>query len=50
MVRTFEIIKAFPYGVFEIAHPDKGSFKVNGAQLKPYIDGGFNRQKTIIEL
>ena len=46
----FEITKAFPYGVFEIAHPDKGSFKVNRAQLKPYIDGGFDRQKTTIEL
>ena len=46
----FEITKAFPYEVFEITHPDKGSFKVNGAQLKPYIDGGFDRQKTIIEL
>ena len=46
----FEITKVFPYGVFEIAHPDKGSFKVNGARLKPYIDGGFDRQKTTIEL
>ena len=45
----FEIIKAFPYGVFEISHLDKGSFKVNGARLKLYIDGGCDRQKTIIE-
>ena len=46
----FEITKVFPYKVFEIAHPDKGSFKVNGARLKPYIEGGFDRKKTTIEL
>ena len=45
----FEITKVFPYGVFEISHPDKGSFKVNGARLKPYIDDSFDRQKTTIE-
>ena len=44
--RPFKIIKVFSYGVFEISHPDKGSFKVNGARLKPYIDGSFNHQKT----
>ena len=46
----FEIIKVFPYEVFKISHPDKGSFKVNGARLKPYIDGSFDRQKTTIKL
>ena len=46
----FKIIKVFPYGVVEIAHPEKGSFKVNGALLKPYINGSFDCQKTTIEL
>ena len=50
MVGLFGVTKVFLYGLFEIAHPNKGSFKVNGARLKPYIDGGFDRQKTTIEL
>ena len=46
----FERTKVFSYGVVEIAHLEKGSFKVNGAKLKPYIDGSFDRQETTIEL
>ena len=46
----FEITKVFSYRVVEISHPKKGSFKVNGARLKLYIDGSFDRKETIIEL
>lgn len=28
--------QTFPHGAIEISHPTKGTFKVNGHQLKPY--------------
>ena len=33
----FTITKIFPYGAVEVTHPEKGTFKVNGQRLKPYI-------------
>ncbi|GLT29119.1 hypothetical protein SLA2020_040050 [Shorea laevis] len=47
----FSVTKVFPYGVVEISHETKGSFKVNGHRLKPYLDGcGFNKHKTTFTL
>ncbi|GKV11571.1 hypothetical protein SLEP1_g22819 [Rubroshorea leprosula] len=36
----FVVTKVFPYGVVEISHVTKGTFKVNGQRLKIYVEGG----------
>ena len=37
----FEIKQVFPYGTVELFNPrTKENFKVNGHQVKPYLDGG----------
>ncbi|XP_031099701.1 uncharacterized protein LOC116003900 [Ipomoea triloba] len=40
------VTKVFPYGTLEIMHPEKGSFKVNGHQVKKYY-GTENSKGTI---
>ena len=34
----------------EVSHDTKGTFKVNGHQLKPYLDDAFDKHKIAIEL
>ena len=46
----YTITQVFPYGAVEVAHDTEGTFKVNGQRLKPYYEGGYNKQKTTIEL
>ncbi|XP_031281349.1 uncharacterized protein LOC116139842 [Pistacia vera] len=36
----FIIHRVFPHGVIELHHPMKGTIKVNGQRLKPYIENG----------
>ena len=44
----FEIIQVFPYGTVELFNPrTKENFKVNGHQVKPYLDGG--PRKELVE-
>ncbi|GKV37326.1 hypothetical protein SLEP1_g45366 [Rubroshorea leprosula] len=50
MVRSFHGDKNFSYGVVEVSHDTKGTFKVNGQLLKPYMDGGYNKHVMAIEL
>ena len=46
----FEVTKVLPFGTIEVTHPTKGTFKVNGQRLKPYIDGNFDKLKASIPL
>ena len=46
----FEVTKVLPFGAIEVTHPTKGTFKVNGQRLKPYIDGNFDKLKASIPL
>ena len=39
-----------PYGGVEIMHLEKGRFKVNAQQLKPYFGGEFHANKQAINL
>ena len=43
----FTITKVWPHGAIEVTHPEKGTFKVNGQRLKPYI-GGEDFQRVIV--
>ena len=43
-------VKVFPHGAVEVTHEEKGTFKVNGQHLKPYLNGGVDNKKTIILL
>ena len=44
----FEITKVFPFGAIEVTHPTKGTFKVNGQRLKPYVDGSYDKLKALL--
>ena len=46
----FLVTRVFPFGVIEISHEQKGTFKVNGHRLKLYVDGRFDELKTSIPL
>ena len=46
----FVVKQVFPYGVVEISHVDKGTFKVNGHRLKPYFGGDFDQGKEELNL
>ena len=46
----FVVTQVFPYGAVEVHHEKKGTFKVNGQRLKPYMDGDFNLEKCSIDL
>ena len=48
--RPFIITQALPSRVVKFHDPNKRTFKVNVHRVKPYIDGGFDEYKTIIEL
>ena len=45
----FTVVQVFPHGTFEIQCEDR-TFKVNGARLKPYVNGDFKEQITSIDL
>ena len=47
---SFEIAQVLPYGVVEIMHPEKGTFKVNGQRLKQYYGGDINIEKAALLL
>ena len=42
----FVITRVFPYGGVELAHPEKGNFKVNGQRLMLYFGGQFEKRKS----
>ena len=46
----FEITNVLPYGAFEIMHPEKGTFKVNGHRLKRYYSGDISTEKAALLL
>ena len=46
----FVVTQVFPYEAVEVHHEEKGTFKVNGQKLKPYMDGDFNSKKCSIDL
>ena len=48
--RPFTITQVFPYEGDEVMHLEKGTFKVNGQRLKPYLGGDFNASKASINL
>ncbi|XP_031108442.1 uncharacterized protein LOC116012911 [Ipomoea triloba] len=41
------VTKVFPYGTLEIMHPEKGTFKVNGHQVKKYY--GMENAQGIVQ-
>ena len=42
--------QVFPNGGVELMHLEKGSFKVNAQQLKPYFEGDVHAIKQAINL
>ena len=46
----FVITQVFPYGRVKFAHPEKGTFKVNGQRLKPYFGGQLEKCKFTTNL
>ena len=44
----FTVTQVFPYGGAKIMHLEKGTFKVNTQQLKPYFGGEFHASKQAI--
>ena len=46
----FTVTQVFPHGGAEIMHPEKGTFKVNTQQLKPYFGGEIHANKQTILL
>ena len=46
----FTVTQVFPHGEVEIMHPEKGTFKVNTQQLKPYFGGEIHANKQTIPL
>ena len=46
----FEITQVIPYGVVEIMHREKGTFKVNRQRLKRYYGGDINTEKDALLL
>ena len=42
--------QVFQHGGAEVTHPEKGTFKVNTQQLKPYFGGEFQVTKQTITL
>ncbi|XP_022872664.1 uncharacterized protein LOC111391645 [Olea europaea var. sylvestris] len=41
-----QLLKFFPHRAVKITHDEKGTFKVNGQRLKPYLSGEFDNKKT----
>ena len=48
--RPFTVTQVFPHGGEEIMHLEKGTFKVNIQQLRPYFGGEFHASKQAIHL
>ncbi|XP_039118013.1 uncharacterized protein LOC120253863 [Dioscorea cayenensis subsp. rotundata] len=48
----FTINKMLPYGVAEVTHSEKGTFKINGHRMKPYFWWSFDKgtNKIILNL
>ncbi|XP_031266941.1 uncharacterized protein LOC116125348 [Pistacia vera] len=50
VMRMLGFTKVYPYGSVEVSHEEKGTFKVNGQRLKPYIDGVISCKSVAIRL
>ena len=48
--RSFVITQVFRYGSVDLMHPERGRFKVNGQQVKPYLSGQFEKHKSTTSL
>ena len=46
----FEVTQVLPHGAIEIHNPTKGTFKVNGQRLKPYVEGNFTKHNVFFLL
>ncbi|XP_062085624.1 uncharacterized protein LOC133791721 [Humulus lupulus] len=46
----YTVVKVFPYGVVEVSNEKKGTFKVNGQRLKPYLGGPYDQAKSVVLL
>ena len=46
----FVITQVFPYSSVELMYPERGRFKVNGQQVKPYLGGQFEKHKSTTSL
>ena len=46
----FVITQVFLYGSVELTHLEKGTFKVNGQQVKPYFEDQLEKYKSITTL
>ena len=46
----FTVVKVYPHGAVDVTHDTKGTFKVNGQRLKPYIGDEYAKEKTSTEL
>ena len=44
------ITQVFPYGIVELTHPEKGTFKVNGQRVKPYFEDKLEKYKSTTTL
>lgn len=40
---SFTVTQVSPHGEIEVSHPEKGTFKGNGHQLKLYLRGDFHK-------
>ena len=48
--RSFTVVKVYPHDAVDVTHDTKGTFKVNGQRLKPYIGDEYAKEKTSTEL
>nr|CAN77865.1 hypothetical protein VITISV_032367 [Vitis vinifera] len=46
----FIVSKVLPSGAIEVHHPSKGTFTVNGQQLKHYLGGNFSTKRVLFVL
>ena len=46
----FTVVKVYPHGAVDVTHDTKGTFKVNGQRLKPYIGDEYAKETTSTEL
>ena len=46
----FVISQVFPYDSVELMHRERGQFKVNGQQVKPYLGSQFKKHKSTTSL
>jgi len=46
----FQVTQVLPHGAIEIHNLTKGTFKVNGQRLKPYMEGYFTKHNVSFRL